>query len=209
MNLLKICFLSILLGLLGFSCDKDDNPSLEDRLQDVLEQNFTDEYSDKFEGKEAGVYLAVRNANTNVFTSYNVDGMTSGTHFKGASTTKSFTAAAILKLHSQGLLDIDHHITDLIPNQTITYIPETPGYDIPYKNDITIRMLLSHRAGIFDVTNDDIPDAVSAPYAGMRFPDYVKDQQGENHTFTFDELIEPVATHNLFYFLPDSGMHYS
>src|SRR5688500_255720 len=117
-----------LMVLFGFSCDNTDDPSLQDRLESMLEENFTNGYSTFFEGKAAGVYLTVRNANNDVFATYNLDGMYSHTHVKGASTTKSFTAAAILQLHSQGLLNIDHHITDLIPNQSIPYVPETAAY---------------------------------------------------------------------------------
>jgi D-alanyl-D-alanine carboxypeptidase len=83
--------------------------------------------------------------------------------FGAASSTKSFTAAGILKLHQQGKLNIDDLITANIPGTNQPYIPNTSGYAIPNKNRITIRLLLQHRAGVFDVTNDEIPDTTNAP----------------------------------------------
>lgn len=31
-----------------------------------------------------------------------------------------------------------------------------PGWDIPYKDDITVEQLLQHVAGVFDVDNDPV-----------------------------------------------------
>ncbi|CAA9501064.1 MAG: hypothetical protein AVDCRST_MAG96-1976, partial [uncultured Segetibacter sp.] len=43
--------------------------------------------------------------------------------FRGASTTKSFTAAAILMLRKQNKLNLDDLITDNIPGTNMPYIP--------------------------------------------------------------------------------------
>jgi D-alanyl-D-alanine carboxypeptidase len=129
--------------------------------------------------------------------------------FRGASTTKTFTAAAILKLHQQGKLDIDHLITDNRPGTTQPYIPATSEFAIPNKNKITIRLLLQHRAGVFDVTNTDIPKNVNALYAGKRYLDYVLKKEGDNHTFTIPEMINVVAQNQLSYFKPNESFHYS
>jgi len=53
-----------------------------------------------------------------------------------ASTSKPFTAAAVLMLHDKGLLNIDDNVKKHIP-------------EFPYKN-ITVRMLLNHRSGLRD-----------------------------------------------------------
>ena len=132
------------------------------------------------------------------------------THFRGASTTKTFTAAAIMLLQQQGLLDIDDFVTDDIPGTGQAYLPDSSEYDIPFKSRITIRQLLQHRAGVFDVTNSDIPDSVDAPYAGMRYRNYVSEVLGDPyHSYTFDELTGVVADNGLYYFEPDAGFHYS
>src|SRR5687767_14654507 len=211
MTLLLPRIFAIAVAFLAFvSCEKQDDQSLEFKLEEVLKSNFTEAYADQFAGKPAGVFLAIKNADTSLFVQHNLDGvMTESTHFKGASTTKTFTSAAILWLHQEGELDIDDKLTDLIPGKTISYLPQTPDYDVPYKSEITIRQLLNHRAGVFDVTNSKIPDSINAPYAGMIYPDYLKDQFGETYTFTFDALVFPVVEHQLSYFPPGTGMHYS
>lgn len=138
------------------------------------------------------------------------EGIEENTHFRAASTTKTFTAASIMLLHSQGLLDIDDTVSDIIPGTDIPYLPETPEYAVPYKDQITLRQLLGHRAGVFDVSNDRIPETVDAPYAGQAYIEYVRDITGnDDHTFTFDELVGVVADNSLSYWEPGEGFHYS
>ncbi|HET9057492.1 MAG TPA: serine hydrolase domain-containing protein [Chitinophagaceae bacterium] len=62
------------------------------------------------------------------------DSITEHTAFHIASTTKTFTSGAILKLWEQGKLNIDDPIAGYFPN-------------FPYK-DITIKMLLNQRSGL-------------------------------------------------------------
>jgi CubicO group peptidase (beta-lactamase class C family) len=69
---------------------------------------------------------------------------TSQTKFRIASVTKPFTAAAILKLQEQGLLDVQRPISDHLP-------------DYPNSEQITIHHLLTFTAGIPDFTS--FPDA--------------------------------------------------
>lgn len=131
-------------------------------------------------------------------------------HFRAASTTKTFTAAGILWLHQRGVLNIDDTLDGCFPGTDIPYVPATGDYDIPYKSRITIRQLLGHRAGVFDVSNDDIPKTAQAPYAGQRYTSYVTQTLGQpEHTFTFDELVGVVAANQLSYFEPGASYHYS
>jgi D-alanyl-D-alanine carboxypeptidase len=90
------------------------------------------------------------------------------------------------------------------------YLPNTPEYNIPNKDSITILDLLRHRAGVFDVSNDPIPDTVSSslPYKGLNYIEYILDSD-PLHTFTFDELIKVAAQGQLSYFLPNTAYHYS
>jgi D-alanyl-D-alanine carboxypeptidase len=133
-----------------------------------------------------------------------------GIHFRGASTTKTFTAASILLLQQQGKLNIDDTLVTRIPGTSTPYVPDLPAYDIPYKDKITIRQILGHRAGVFDISNTDIPDDAKAPYAGKSYLSYIRqDLKQDDHTFTFDELVGVVATNRLSYFAPGTGFHYS
>ena len=130
-------------------------------------------------------------------------------HFRGASTTKTFTAAAIFKLQQLGKLHIDDRLVDTIPGTDEPYLPNTPAFAVPYKDVITIRQLLNHRAGIFDVTKTPILSTVDAPYAGGNYIDYLQGVKGQTHTFTFEEMIAVVAKHKLSYFVPNTAFHYS
>lgn len=144
------------------------------------------------------------------YASYNMPGGDENSHFRCASVTKSFTAAAIMFLQQQGLLNIDDLITANIPGSSVPYVPNTPDYNIPSKNLITIRMLLNHRAGVFDVANSDIPADKPVHYAGQNYIDYVKGSPGGlDHTFTFDELVGVVALNELKYFEPNTDYKYS
>jgi D-alanyl-D-alanine carboxypeptidase len=113
-------------------------------------------------------------------------------HFRPASITKTFTAAAIMLLHQRGELNIDDLVTARAPRKGITYLPDSNDYNIPNKNSITIRSLLNHTAGVFDIENNDIPAQAPCPFAGM---DYIGDiaDQNPSHQFTFDELAGVVA----------------
>lgn len=137
--------------------------------------------------------------------------MTNTHHFRIASTSKTFTAAAIMLLNQKGQLNIDDKVTDIIPGKKIPYLPDSPIYNLPYKKDITIRMLLMHRAGIFDLSNNIIPNNLKTllkPYVGQNYIIYTQSLD-DNHTFTFDELAEIVSTNHLSFFKPGESYHYS
>ncbi|HZG23177.1 MAG TPA: serine hydrolase domain-containing protein [Chitinophagaceae bacterium] len=212
-------FLLTFIGLLGIiGCKKGpyDKVDLKENLQQILDKQLA-RYKDTFPGKAVGFGLYIKSAGGSHGRSGQDVYVSSGfpkeygeaVQFRGASTTKTFTAAAILKLHQQGKLDIDHLITDNRPGTTQPYIPATSEFAIPNKNKITIRLLLQHRAGVFDVTNTDIPKNVNALYAGKRYLDYVLKKEGDNHTFTIPEMINVVAQNQLSYFKPNESFHYS
>lgn len=129
-------------------------------------------------------------------------------HFRTASVTKTFTASAIMLLQQQGKLNIDDKITSNIPGTNIPYVPATTDYEIPYNNRITIRMLLMHRAGVFDVTNSPLPESVPPPFGGQTYVDYLLGLDPYRQ-FTFDELVGVDAKYKLSYFEPDTNYHYS
>ena len=186
---------------------------LKEDLQQTLDK-YLARYNQKFAGKNIGFGLYVKSTGKSNYQNLYVSSgfpkeYGEDIQFRGASTTKSFTAAAILMLRKQNKLNLDDLITDNIPGTNMPYIPATDGYAIPYKDKITIRLLLQHGAGVFDVSNDIIPDTVSAPYAGQRYFYYITENQGEDHTFTFPELINVAAVNHLSYFEPGAAFHYS
>jgi D-alanyl-D-alanine carboxypeptidase len=215
----SLLLISGLFIVINNGCKKDywNKHNLKADLQEILDQQQA-LYKTKFPGKTIGFGLYVKSAESGGHGQSSQDVYVSSgfpksygedIHFRGASTTKSFTAAAILKLHQLGKLNIDDLITDNIPGANQPYIPATSGYEIPYKDKITIRLLLQHRAGVFDVTNTDIPANADAPYAGQRYFDYVMANHGEDYTFSFPELIGVVAENKLSYFEPGAAFHYS
>lgn len=172
-------------------------------------QQLTDSLYQHFNGKwgigrnKGGFFLQVNNPSGSTLVSSNIEpGVQGNTHYRIASLTKIFTAAAIMLLQQEGKLTI----TDFIP----AYLPTTPAYDIPYKNQITIKQLLQHRAGVFDITNQDIPNTVNQPYAGKRYVEYIReDLNQDTHTFTFDELVGVVAQNKISNFAPGTTFQYS
>lgn len=207
--------ISILFSLLFVSC-KDETgvgtptTNYSDQVKKVLEAALDSikKADPEFPG---GLALQVIYPGGQVFQQTGfATAVTPNTHFRAASNTKTFTSAAILLLHQRGRLNINHKITDTIPGTTMTYVPEDQNYAIPFKNEITILQLLQHRAGVFDVANDMIPDSISAsvPYKNDWYMEYIK-VTNPTHTFTFDEMVGVVATTGLYYFRPGTAFHYS
>ncbi|MEZ4689805.1 MAG: hypothetical protein R3A12_06335 [Ignavibacteria bacterium] len=69
---------------------------------------------------------------------------------------------------AKGWLYIKDNITDRIPGSDMSYVPDSPEFAIPYKNQITIEQLLQHSAGVYDVDNDPVPG-----YDGLSYVDYM------------------------------------
>lgn len=207
--LLRALLLLMLAALLPLSTARASDSISNALLQSLVEQRWSDYKESR--GIDAGgmaVNIITPDAQYFAAADFNRTVEPGATHFRGASTTKTFTAAAILLLHQQGILNINDTIDGFFPGTSLTYVPATAKYDIPFKSQITIRQLLGHRAGVFDVTNSAIPDTAQAPYAGELYLEYVMMGQPD-HTFTFDELVGVVAANQLSYFEPGAGYHYS
>ena len=129
--------------------------------------------------------------------------LTSDTYFRFASNTKTFTSTAILNMHEDGWLNINDLITDHIPGSNLPYVPASAAWSIPHKGEITIKMLLQHSAGVYDVDNDPVPG-----FDGQSFTDFTSSTD-PNHQFTAEEMVEQAALHQLSYFAPGTGHHYS
>ena len=197
---------SLLYGCGLFHSNKADLDN--SKLNDMVKARWSS-YIAAHPSWEGEVYIYLITPKGNYFSSSNPEnGNKSNVHFRGASCTKMFTAAAIMLLNQQGKLNIDDKITDLIPGSTEPYIPNTADYNIPNKDKITIKMVLGHRAGIWDVSNSAIPATADAAYKGQSYLSYVESKD-PTHTFTFDELVGVVASNHLSYFAPDTSYHYS
>jgi D-alanyl-D-alanine carboxypeptidase len=128
--------------------------------------------------------------------------LTKDTYFRFASNTKTFTSASILNMQEDGWLSIDSKITDTIPGSILTFVPSNPEWNIPNKNQITIKNLLQHSAGVYDVSNDPAPGYPNGYVMDMLIAD-------PNHQFSSAELVNIAATNNLSYFTPGTNHHYS
>jgi len=105
-------------------------------------------------------------------------------------------------------LNLNDCLTDTIPGTSDTYLPDNQSYNIPFKNQISIRQLLEHRAGVFDLTNFPVPDTCMAMYAGHNYLEFVE-SIFPSHNFTLDEIFGVIARYHLCDFSPDSAFHYS
>lgn len=206
----KVITLSMALVMVFISCSKDDDevpPSADPRSARM--QAIADSMRlqiDSLVGLPIpGMHFYVQSPQGSYFISsapIPSRRITSAHWFRFASLTKLFTASAVLNMQEEGWLDIDDTITSTVPGFGTTYVPSTPEWDIPYKNQITIRQLLSHTAGVFDCDNDTVPAL------GMKLTDYLL-QSNPDHPFTTEDFTSTNATYNLSYFQPGTGYKYS
>ncbi len=158
---LGLAWMAVLLSGCGGS-----SPAPEVEIGKVLESQWKARYATVKNGGLTAILITP----TGEYFASTVAGTTPSTHFRAASTTKTFTAAAIMLLDQRGQLRIDDVLTAAMPGGGgKPYLPDTAGFAIPYRSQITIRQLLEHRAGVFDVANTDIPASAHAPYAGKRY----------------------------------------
>ncbi|MCX6239576.1 MAG: serine hydrolase [Bacteroidia bacterium] len=206
-----LAFLTILL-IISWGCKKSDDigltyyaPTLQNSV-DTTWQHFTTPLSN-FKGG-LGIYIV--SPKGNYFVSSGLErGASAVSHFRAASITKSFTSTAVMLLDQQGKLNIEDLVTKMIPGTNMPYLPDDANYNIPYKNKITIRQLLEHRANVFDQVNSVIPDTVKAWYAGKTYYlSYILNIE-RYHQFTLDELHQLISKHQLTYGPPGIEHHYS
>ncbi|MFA5417558.1 MAG: serine hydrolase domain-containing protein [Bacteroidales bacterium] len=211
----KSAFVVILFLIVFTSCKRNSTDSLYNLNYQSDLQTLIDDHWHRFSvGKEnfpGGYALQILSPAGDYFVSTgDLSNTTNKTHFRGASTTKTFTAAAIVLLYQQGRLNLSDFVNRNIPGTTKPYLPETGEFDIPFKEKITIKSLLQHRSGVFDVTNANIPDSVDQPYAGKRYVDYIIEDLDEPfHTFTIAEMANVVAVNQLYADEPEEAYHYS
>lgn len=184
-----------IIAALSISACSSSSPFTQQDLQDMLDSKWN-QYSAGKENFEGGLAMQILSAKGDYFISTGMgDDMSASHKFRTASVTKTFTAAGIMLLSELGDLDIDNKITDKIPGKDDPYVPDSEEYDIPNKDQITIRMVLMHRAGIFDLSNQDITDNAQShdkPYVNKNYLAFVEESEPE-HQFTFDELFGVIS----------------
>ncbi len=192
--------------LMSAGCGDDDDAPSSSEAQ--LERLMTSQWNARYPGIPGGMTMLIITPQGTHFAT-TIAGARPGSHFRAGSTTKTFTAASIMLLDQRGALDIDDVLTATIPGTSRPYLPATPEYAIAHKEQITIRELLDHRAGVFDVTNVAIPATAHAPYAGQRYIDWAVETFGPTHTFTLSELSGVIAADQLEFTPPGETFHYS
>lgn len=203
-----VLFVTVFALLIGFILFQKQQVSID--LTRILASEWNSYKKDKsnFNG---GLAMQILSPKDDYFISTGMGNINNTYHFRIASVSKTFTAASIMLLHQKGLLNIDDRITDNIPGMKIPYVPDNENYNLPYKKDISIRMLLMHRAGIFDLSNNAVPSnsfSYDKPYVNQNYIAYIE-KSDPNHQFTFDELLGVNASNQLSFFKPGSAYHYS
>ena len=82
----------------------------------------------------------------------NRDKISPDTQFHTASVGKLFTSVTVMRLHEQGLLDINKPAAHYLGDELMRGLVDIDGVD--YGEAITLRHLLSHRSGLGDPEND-------------------------------------------------------
>jgi len=131
--------------------------------------------------------------------------ITPDTYFRIASITKNITGTAILLMQQYGWLEISHTIITIMPGGEEPYVPNTPDYAIPHKEEITIEQLLQHTAGVYDVDNDPSPD----PDCKDKTYDECKLDQDPDYQFTAAEIVRQDAFYGKSSFPPGTNYGYS
>jgi D-alanyl-D-alanine carboxypeptidase len=113
------------------------------------------------------------------------------TPFRIASVTKTFVAAAVLKLVGRGRLDLDDPIADHLSRRAVRTL-RRGGYD---PDAITVRQLLRHTAGLFDYATTDAYDW--------------RNERDPGHHWTRDEQLRFAMHHGERVGEPGERYHYS
>ncbi|SDD25058.1 serine hydrolase domain-containing protein [Niabella drilacis] len=202
----RLLFLSCWIGLQTLaSCGKSD-PSLQSKLNAVIEQERRS-LEKALDAPVPSISVLVETPNGRYFassTGKNGKPVKETTWFRFASNTKNFTATAILNMQQEGWLHIDDKITATIPGSGLSYVPSDPAWNFPHRNEITIRQLLQHNAGVYDLTNDTTQYAVN----GDTYLEHAMTLDPD-HPFTTPEYINVLTQHHLTYGPPNTVYHYS
>jgi D-alanyl-D-alanine carboxypeptidase len=199
---LFITFITVVVMVTSCKTNNEIKPlakSLNEKVQEFVDITYNNYLADN-EGFPGGFAIRVIYGDEIGFGYDGFDeNFSESVHFRGQSTTKTFTAAAIVLLFQRGLLQLDALVTDTIPGKEITYLPSTEDYNIPFKNQISIFQLLHHTAGVYDLVNHS---------EGEQFVDSVFGKDPE-FTMTIDLMTSYISSHHLYEFEPGDSWAYS
>lgn len=188
------------------ACSKKKDSNFQSKLDLAIEQER--QSLEKALGADVpSLSILIESPKGRYFTSStgkNGKAITEFTNFRFASNTKNFTSTAILNMMQDGWLNLDDKITANIPNSNIPYVPDNAQWDFPHKNEITIKELLQHNAGVYDLTNDITQYQIN----GNTYAENMLEIQPD-HQFTTTEYIGVLTQQNLTYGVPNSVYHYS
>lgn len=214
---MKNIFVILLISFLFYSCKSEslipgnlNYAGKFTKIQNLLDSTWS-VYANKNKISDScgiSCYISIKGVN-HFFKTISKNTINENYHFRIASNTKMFTAAAIMLLHQNGKLNINDIISQKMPNSTEPYLPDIADFSIPFKNRITIKQLLLHRAGVYDLANDSIPDNVQQLYHGVYYSDYQMLKFGIDYQFSIDELIKVVSDCKIYYHEPGLEFHYS
>jgi D-alanyl-D-alanine carboxypeptidase len=117
--------------------------------------------------------------------------LTAGTRFRIASVTKTFVAAAVLRLVELHQVDLDAPVTMYLSPESLTTL-RRGGYDVDH---ITVRQLLRHTAGLFDYASSDAYDRAN--------------EAAPAHVWTRAEQLQFAVDHGAPVAKPGRVFHYS
>lgn len=127
--------------------------------------------------------------------------ITRGSRFRIASITKPIIAALMVDAVERGEVGLDDIVSDIVPD---VLRPEPP---------ITVRMLLDHTSGIFDVGNEGDPmadiDALTSPELREEAAALVAAYEAGDAPIASARLFVALAETHDRYFDPGAGYHYS
>lgn len=184
--LLFICLLIVVLPGFPILAQNSLNPQTADTLQAILDEAiqagnpgivlWVDSPMGNFEGAggyadvDAGIALQPTDS------------------FRIGSITKTFTSTIILQLVEEGVLDLD--------DKLVQWLPETAA-TLPYGDQITLRQLLNHTAGVFNWANDE-----------ETLGNYIQDVEMQQHQWLPEEMVAIAARHEAD-FTPGEAFAYS
>lgn len=201
-NLFLLGILGLLLIGLAGCCEStgpENSSNIQSQLQVMVDQFMTD-YKTMYPEFPGGIAIGVLTGDETGFGHKDFEeNFSENTHFRGQSTTKTFTAAGIVLLFQRGLLHFNSLITDTIPSKDILYLPDTEDFNIPFKDQITIWQLLNHTAGVYDLVNND---------EGEAFIESILSQNPDS-TITIDLMTSYISEHGKFEFEPGEDWGYS
>lgn len=207
MKKLKLLSLSLFLPFIFSGCSDDETEKNYQVEMDAVVKNVHANLQTSLQTDVPSLSVYVVSPKGTYFSTVkgtNGNAVTPNTYFRFASNTKNFTSTAILKMMQDGWLSLDAKITDNIPGTTVPYTPNVADWNFPHKNEITIRQILQHNAGIYDLTNDPSQYNIG----GETYADHTL-TTNPNFQFSASDYAKVLKDHNLTYGAPNAVYHYS